>query len=99
MPIILDEYEIIYDVKLSKRAEKDRAFWLKNSKIIYSRIMRIIDELKVHPRTGIGKPEPLKNIKNGWSRRLDEGNRIEYRIIDKEVRVDVVSARGHYDDH
>lgn len=88
-----------YEVVLSKHARKDRAFWQKTSDGTFQRLLRILDELEVHPCEGIGKPEKLKNIKDGWSRRLTLGDRVEYRIRDKEVLVNVISARGHYDDH
>lgn len=32
-----------------------------------------------------------------WSRRIDKGNRLIYRIEDEMVTVFVVSAKGHYD--
>ncbi|MEG0598320.1 MAG: Txe/YoeB family addiction module toxin, partial [Oscillospiraceae bacterium] len=46
---------------------------------------------------GIGKPEPLKDKLSGlWSRRIDEVNRLVYRISDEIV--EIVSCRGHYED-
>ena len=46
---------------------------------------------------GIGKPEPLKNNYSGyWSRRIDEKNRLIYRV-DEEGNVIVESCKGHYE--
>ena len=46
---------------------------------------------------GIGKPEPLKGEFSGfWSRRIDEVNRLVYRI--KDGVLEVLSCKGHYDD-
>ena len=46
---------------------------------------------------GIGKPEPLKNNYAGyWSRRIDEKNRLIYRV-DEEGNIIVESCKGHYE--
>ena len=45
---------------------------------------------------GLGKPEPLKgNLSGWWSRRIDEGNRIVYRI--NNGILEILSCKGHYD--
>lgn len=42
----------------------------------------------------MGKPEPLKNEFSGfWSRRIDEKNRIVYRI--KESNIEIVQCKGY----
>lgn len=59
------------------------------------RILRIVLEIARDPRTGIGKPEPLKHKASGhWSRRVDEEHRLIYRF--DHSRVEFLSARGHY---
>lgn len=46
---------------------------------------------------GIGKPEPLKGNLSGWcSRRIDEKNRLIYRVINETL--EIVQCRSHYDD-
>ena len=46
---------------------------------------------------GIGKPEPLKGDMSGfWSRRIDDVNRLVYRI--RGDVVEIVSCKGHYED-
>ena len=45
---------------------------------------------------GIGKPEPLKgNMSGWWSRRIDDTNRIVYRIRDNEY-IEIAQCKGHY---
>ena len=44
---------------------------------------------------GLGKPEPLRH-RDGWSRRIDEQNRLLY--MERNGSVYVTSFRGHYDD-
>ena len=46
---------------------------------------------------GIGKPEPLKGDMSGfWSRRIDDVNRLVYRI--RGDVVEIASCKGHYED-
>ena len=45
--------------------------------------------------TGIGKPEALKdNLQGLFSRRIDEVNRLVYRISEDGV-IEIVMCRGH----
>ena len=65
----------------------------------YAKAQTLIDELKEHPKTGIGKPEQLKGDRAGqWSRRITKKHRLIYTIQDMEVIVLVLNAYGHYDD-
>ena len=46
---------------------------------------------------GIGKPEPLReNLSGWWSRRIDDSNRIVYRI--REGRIEIIQCGSHYRD-
>ena len=66
---------------------------------LFVKLLNIVDELKVHPRSGMGKPEYLKYDKRGvWSRRISQKHRMIYKIIDDRVIVEVISAYGHYGD-
>ena len=89
-----------YRVEISPDAKEDILTYKKaGNKIAIERIDRIIDELKLHPEIGIGKPEKMKHY-NGtrWSRRIDKKNRMTYEIEENIVTVTVISAMGHYDD-
>jgi len=89
-----------YIVKyLSKAQEHLFAYKKAGNKNALAKIETIEEELKVHPRTGIGKPERMKHKKEEiWSRRIDQKNRMTYEIEENIVTVSVVSAIGHYDD-
>ena len=89
-----------YIIDFSKDAKEDIESYKKaGNKIAIARISRIIEELKVHPETGIGKPEKKKhNLSGYWSREIDKKNRMLYKIEENIVTVTVVSAMGHYDD-
>ena len=45
---------------------------------------------------GIGKPEPLR-YRNGWSRRIDEKNRLVYDV-DEDGNILIASCKGHYEE-
>ena len=66
---------------------------------VYQKACCFIEELKQHPKTGLGHPEALKGTPEGrWSQELTKKHRLVYRIYDSEVLVLVLSAYGHYDD-
>lgn len=89
-----------YIVDFSQRAKEDFISYKKaGNKIALAKIDEIIEELKVHPETGIGKPKKLKNDpEKRWSRRIDQKNRMTYQINGNSITVFVVAAKGHYDD-
>ena len=61
------------------------------------RIDLLIRDIQRSPFEGIGKPEPLKeNLSGWWSRRIDDANRIVYRVIGDSIVI--ASCRNHYDD-
>ena len=65
----------------------------------YQKVRQFIAELKEHPKTGTGHPEPLKGKPEGrWSRQITKKHCLVYRIFDTEVLVLVLSSYGHYND-
>ena len=61
----------------------------------FQKLLKLESELKEHPRTGTGKPEPLSGDRAGqWSRRITKKHRLIYEIIETVVHVDVLSATG-----
>ncbi|MDR1461435.1 MAG: Txe/YoeB family addiction module toxin [Campylobacteraceae bacterium] len=72
-------------------------YWQTQDKKTSKRINDIIKDISRNGNTGIGKPEPLKgNLLGWWSRRIDDTNRLVYRI-NNEV-VEILQCKGHYDD-
>lgn len=62
-------------------AWKDYLYWQAEDKKILKRINTLIKDIERNPYDGIGKPEALiGNLAGFWSRRIDEKNRIVYRI-------------------
>ncbi len=87
-----------YKIELLSKAKKDlKTIKYSGNKASYTKAITLIEELKEHPTTGTGKPEPLKhNLSGYWSRRIDQKNRMVYRIEEEKVTVVVISAAGHY---
>ncbi|MBR1442068.1 MAG: Txe/YoeB family addiction module toxin [Firmicutes bacterium] len=77
-------------------AWEDYCYWQIQDKKTLKRINTILKDIQRNSYEGIGKPEPLKNNKSGWwSRRIDNFNRIVYRI--EEGAVIIAACKGHYD--
>ena len=71
--------------------------WQRQDKKTLRRINDLLKDIDRHPFTGIGKPEPLKGNKQGyWSRRIDEANRIVYKV--ERGQVIIAQCGSHYDD-
>jgi toxin YoeB len=89
-----------YRIILQLDAEKDLDSHIKaGNKRHLRKIYTLFEELKEHPKTGTGKPKPLKYEQVGlWSRRIDDKHRMLYTIEDETVTVFVISLWGHYDD-
>ena len=89
-----------YNVELTETAERHLKEWAKSGqKKILQKIVRLLDELTQHPKTGSGHVEQLKGNYSGfWSRQISKGNRLIYRIEEDKVIVTIVSMKGHYGD-
>ncbi len=89
--------EVIY----SPKALKDLKYWRKSgNKKNQKKISYLIEDIKLHPFEGIGKPEPLQYKLSGlWSRRIDEEHRMIYMISEKNTIqiLDILSLKGHYE--
>lgn len=73
----------------------DYLYWQKQDKKTLNRINKLIKDIDRNGYEGIGKPEPLKGDLSGyWSRRIDDMNRLVYRIKDSEIRI--AQCRTHY---
>ena len=88
-----------YKVKFLDDASKDALKLKREDPKSFTKLMKMVDELKEHPMTGTGKPEYLKHDKRGvWSRRITQKHRLICKIYNDVVVVEVVSAYGHYGD-
>jgi toxin YoeB len=86
------------EIKFSLDAWEQYIGWQSQDKRVLRRINELLkDIVRGNPLEGIGKPEPLRgNLSGFWSRRIDERNRLVYRI-EKDV-CQIAQCKGHYDD-
>ena len=62
-------------------AWEDFEYWMKQDRKTLKRILRLLKDIDRNGYTGIGKPERLSgDLSAYWSRRIDDANRIVYRI-------------------
>lgn len=89
----------MYEIEYREQALLDIAKLKRDEPAAYKKVETFIQELKEHPKTGTGHPEPLKGKPEGrWSRQISKKHRLVYRIYETEVVVLVIAAYGHYDD-
>lgn len=72
-------------------------YWQTQDKKTLKRINQLLKDIQRNKFEGIGKPEPLKQKDNCWSRRIDDKNRLVY-LINSNNDIFIVSCRGHYED-
>ncbi|HIW75591.1 Txe/YoeB family addiction module toxin [Gordonibacter sp.] len=75
----------------------DYVYWQTQDRKTLKRINTLIKDIDRNGYEGIGKPEPLReNLSGWWSRRIDDNNRIVYRIY--EGRIEIIQCGSHYRD-
>jgi toxin YoeB len=73
---------------------EDLRYWVRTDPRVAERLLKLVEMVGRDPFHGIGKPEPLKRLKDTWSRRIAEEHRLTYRVTDEHV--DFLQARFHY---
>ena len=87
-----------WDLSFKPKAFEDRDFFKRSGNIpLMKKIKNLLEELELHPETGTGKPEKLKeNLSGYWSRRINSKHRIIYTIDANEKIVEIYSFHSHY---
>ena len=79
-----------------ERAWEEYLSWQREDKRTLKRINALIKDIQRSPFDGIGKPEALKdNFSGWWSRRIDETNRVVYRV-ENDMAI-IASCKNHYE--
>jgi toxin YoeB len=74
----------------------DYLYWQTQDRKTFKRINQLIKDIDSTPFDGIGRPEPLKHEYQGyWSRRIDEKNRLVYRIENNTIII--AQCKTHYE--
>ena len=75
----------------------DYKYWQTEDRKTLKKINALIDDICRNGNVGVGKPEPLsRNFFGFWSRRINDKDRLIYKIDDDNVYV--LSCRFHYND-
>jgi toxin YoeB len=84
------------EVAYTEKAMDDISFWKNNgNKKIMAKISALVENIKLTPFEGLGKPEPLKySLAGVWSRRINLEHRLVYEV--NEIHILILSAKGHY---
>lgn len=83
-------------LKWDEEAWSDYLYWQTQDKKTLKKINALLNDAMRNPFDGIGKPEPLKHRSGYWSRRIDEKNRIVYKVEGDSLII--AATKGHYDD-
>ena len=80
----------------SEEGWNDYLYWQSQDRKTLKKINDLLKDIERNgPDKGIGKPEPLKgNLSEFWSRRIDEKNRLVYRVVNNVL--EIVICREHY---
>lgn len=79
------------------QAWEDFMYWTGQDRKTLKRILQLLKDIDRNGYEGIGKPEPLKgNLSGFWSRRIDDVNRLVYRIVDGKI--EIAQCGSHYRD-
>jgi toxin YoeB len=90
---------MLYEIRFTPEANKGLAKLEKDEPKAFKKALRFISELREHPTTGTGHPEPLKGQpQDRWSREITKKHRMVYRIYESEVVVLILTSYGHYND-
>ena len=77
------------------RAWEEYLEWQTKDKKVLKKINRLITDIDRNGYLSIGKPEPLcENLSGYWSVRIDDKNRIVFRIVDNNV--EIIQCGSHY---
>lgn len=81
----------------SDEAWEDYIYWQTQDKKTLKKINLLIESISRNGYKCIGKPEPLiGNLTGFWSIRIDEKNRIVFRIKNNEI--EIAQCGSHYRD-
>lgn len=81
----------------SDAAWEDFEYWMTQDKKTMKRILSLLKDIERNSYSGIGKPERLSgDLSAYWSRRIDDANRIVYRI--EGDKIIIVQCGSHYRD-
>lgn len=83
------------EVFWTSQAQEDLEFWQGNNRKVVAKIEALVEECRLTPFFGTGKPEALKHEWRGyWSRRITDEHRLVYRV--ESGVLFIAQCRFHY---
>ena len=77
----------------------DYIYWQTQDKKTLKRVNDLLKDIDRNGYDGIGHPEALReDLAGWWSRKIDEKNRLVYRLTDEDS-VEIAQCKGHYNDN
>jgi len=68
-------------LEFKPQAFEDLQFWVQTNPQLAKRLLRLIEETRRDPFSGVGKPEPLRGELSGWwSKRIDQEHLLVYQV-------------------
>ncbi|MCL2054711.1 MAG: Txe/YoeB family addiction module toxin [Oscillospiraceae bacterium] len=84
-------------VKFSPNSLEQLFYLAEREKRIYKSLKKIIEDTQKNGIGGLGHPEALRgNLSGWWSKKVDEGNRMVFRIVNETV--EIAECYTHYGD-
>ncbi len=84
-------------ITFTESAFEEYLYWQTADKKKLRRINELLRDIARNPYEGLGKPEGLRqNLSGYWSRRIDEVNRLVYRVTGDQI--EIYQCKGHYSD-
>ncbi len=75
----------------------DYLHWQTQDKKTLKRINALLQDIERNGHNGLGNPELLKGLCGYWSRRINEKDRLVYKIVGGVILI--AQCRTHYGDH
>ena len=87
------------NVLFSPRAWEEYTQWQQEDKKTLKRINLLVKDIERNGHSGLGKPEPLRGWDGYWSRRIDDANRLVYKLegISPARRLVIAQCKTHYE--
>ena len=87
------------DVLFSPRAWAEYTQWQLEDKKTLKRINLLVKDIERNGHSGLGKPEPLRGWDGYWSRRIDDANRLVYKLegTGPARRLVIAQCKTHYE--
>ncbi len=92
------------NLMFSPRAWYEYTGWQLEDKKTLKRINLLIKDIERNGNTGLGKPEPLRNWNGYWSRRINDEDRLVYKLSgmvsangDDQRILYIAQCKSHYE--